>query len=148
MSLEDALQTPIDHDGIKFARLDMDDLAAWAAQIKATRKIKSQEQIKLNSSLDPLQRMQMTRAIEEEDIQIYELLAKVQTPAGIRRVLTTALRKSGQCSTDEQIDKTLKGMHFTAQRDIAYDCMSPPAPEKIENPPEASHDTDVTGAAT
>lgn len=130
MSLTDALQTPIDFEGVKFARWDMDDLALWASQIKAARKVKSTEQLKANTNLDPLQKLQMMRAIEEEDVQIYELLAKTVTPAGIRRVLTTSLKKSGQCATDDEATVILKRIHFMVQRDLAYQAMSAPEPEK------------------
>lgn len=153
MGLDDALQAPIvvtmGKDSLRFVRLDMDDLAAWCAEIKNSAKQLGQARINSDKALDPQVRIRALRLLDKEEVEMSEVIKRAYTPAGIKRILTTSLVKSGQCKNEGEAEQIIKQrLHFSAQQSLAFEVLSaPPAEEEPQRPLADSGDTAATGSA-
>jgi len=150
MTIESALQLPViekmgDRD-VRFARLDMTDLATLAVEIRNESVAKGRALVTADRALaqDAPARFAALQRIESERVSLSQVLQLAEQPAGITKLLRLSLKKAGECKSDGDADAILRGIHYGRQYSLAVEVLSAPAPEAGPTPLDL--DTNATGS--
>lgn len=156
MNFLEAMETPIVWGSLKFLRLDMDDCAAMLAEHVepklAQRKaiILADPQFRQN----PVARSQALADLdaERDKADMVYLLSRADNPKWIGKFLSRSLIKAGSCHTNEEAAELIRAsLHFSEQRGLAIEVLSPP---RLEDSPSfqgaagAGSDTAATTSPT
>lgn len=135
---EDVLQLPILHTiggrEVRFHRFTMRDLVTWCSEEKAKLKREVIQRHALQPKLAQEIKNEELKAVNAKRITIGYLMALVDEPEGIEKVLRKSLMLSGEIKTEAEADAIIARMHWSEQQGIAWAAMSPPpaAPESSD----------------